>query len=730
MGEKFKNAMEHANDEEQRTGESGHRDAQTVRLLAADLADGPSSHSIADTLQAAFAHHQAGRFADAAAHYQQILSREPDHADAVHFAGLLVCDTGDIATGIEWIRRSIRLHPNAIYYNNLGNVLTRRGEHHAAIVAYREALALRSDYAEAHSNLGNALREAADPVSAIDSCVAALALAPGFAEAWNNLGNAFKDHGDDDAAMKSYSKALNLRPDYAETHNNLGNVYEKRSRLVEATACYRRAIALKPWVATMHNNLGNVLRDQGLLDDAVVSFRQAITLDIDLLVARSNLLLQLNFMPQVSLDEQIAEARRFGDWQIAHAKRLTHEAPDAEASKRRLKIGFVSGDLRTHPVGIFLENVVAQIDTAQIELVAYATQRDEDSLTARIKPHFAAWHSLDGVDDETAARRIHADGIDILVDLSGHTTHNRLSMFARKPAPVQVTWLGYFATTGVAAIDYILGDRHVLPADEASHFVEQPWRMPDSYVCFTPPVVEIPLGPLSMSTDGAITFGCFNHLVKLNDAVVALWARVLHAVSGSRLYLKTKQLDDASVQQATRARFAAHGIDAARLTLEGQSPRGELLATYNRVDIALDPYPYPGGVTTVEALWMGVPVLTRRGDRFLSHVGESILNTVGLAEWIAADDDDYVAKAVAFAAGRDQLMRLKAGLREQLLASPLCDAPRFARNLEAAFRGMWREYVADPQTHSHDRAGAPSSTVNPHRNPLENVPNHAGRIAP
>ncbi|CAG4905102.1 O-linked N-acetylglucosamine transferase, SPINDLY family protein [Paraburkholderia saeva] len=721
--------MEQANDEEQRAGGNGHRDAQNARLPATGHADAPSTVSIADTLQAAFAHHQAGRFTEAAAHYQQILSREPDHADAVHFVGLLICDAGDIATGIEWIRRSIGLYPNAIYYNNLGNVLTRRGEHHPAIEAYREAIALRSDYAEAHSNLGNALRVAGDPAAAIDSCAAALALAPGFAEAWNNLGNAFKDHGDADAAMKSYAKALSLRPDYAEAHNNLGNVYEKQSHLVEATACYRQAIALKPKVATMHNNLGNVLRDQGLLDDAAISFRQATTLDPDLLAARSNLLLQLNFMPQVSLEEQIAEARRFGDHQVARLKRLTHEVPTAVASKPRLKIGFVSGDLRTHPVGFFLENVVAQIDTAQIELIAYATQRDEDALTARLKPHFAAWHSLAGLDDETAAHRIRADGIDILVDLSGHTTHNRLSMFAWKPAPVQVSWLGYFATTGVDAIDYILGDRHVLPDDEASHFVERPWRMPDSYVCFTPPAFDIPLGPLPASTKGALTFGCFNHLVKLNDAVVALWSRVLHAVPGSRLHLKTKQLDDASVQLSTSARFAAHGIDVARLTLEGQSPRGELLATYNRVDIALDPYPYPGGVTTVEALWMGVPVLTRRGDRFLSHVGESILNTVDLAGWIAANDDEYVARAVAFAADRDHLMHLKAGLRQQLLASPLCDAPRFARNLEGAFRGMWRQYVAASQTHSHDGARVPRA-VNPDRNQLENAPNHAGRIAP
>ncbi|SEB03372.1 O-linked N-acetylglucosamine transferase, SPINDLY family protein [Paraburkholderia sartisoli] len=720
--------MKQASDEEQRAGEGGNRGALNVRVPAAGLADGSSLFSIGDTLQAAFAHHQAGRFTDAAAHYQQILSREPDHADAVHFAGLLVCDTGDIATGVEWIRRSIQLHPNAIYYNNLGNVLIRRGEHHAAIASYREALALKPDYAEAHNNLGNALREAGEYAAAVDSCANALALAPEYVEAWNNLGNAFKDDGNEDAALKSYTKALSLRPDYAEAYNNLGNVYEKQNRLAEATACYRKALTLKPDIATIHNNLGNVLRDQCDLDAAVDSFRRAFALDHDLHAARSNLLLQLNFTLQVPLEAQIDEARRFGERLAAHARPLTHRVPDVSEKGRRLKIGFVSGDLRAHPVGFFLESVVVQLDAARLELVAYATGRDEDAVTARLKPHFSAWHSLANLTDEACAHRIHADGIDILIDFSGHTTRNRLPVFAWKPAPIQVSWLGYFATTGLAAIDYVIGDRYVLPESEASHFVERPWRLPDSFLCYTPPQ-EVAVGPLPMATNGVVTFGSFNHLVKINDDVVALWARVLHGVPGSRLLMKTRQLGDPSVQQATRVRFAVHGIDPERLKLEGQSTHADYLSVYNSVDIALSPYPYPGGTTTAEALWMGVPVLCRRGNRFLPHIVESILHTAGLPQWIAADDDDYVAKAVVFAAGLDHLKRLRAGLRQQLLASPFCDAPRFARNLEAAFRGMWQQYVADVQAHSLAGAGTPSA-VNPHRNPLENVPNHAGRIAP
>jgi predicted O-linked N-acetylglucosamine transferase (SPINDLY family) len=289
---------------------------------------------------------------------------------------------------------------------------------------------------------------------------------------------------------------------------------------------------------------------------------------------------------------------------------------------------------------------------------------------------------------------VREDAIDILVDLSGHTGGNRLRLFARKPAPVQVTWLGYVATTGLQAMDYILCDRYLAPVNESDHFVEKPWYLPNTRLCFTPPQDEIVVGALPALTKGRVTFGCFNNLTKMNDAVVALWAQVLHAVPGSRLFLKSKQLNDPSLQRATLSRFAARGVAADRLALEGASSRAGYLAAYNRVDIALDPFPFTGGTTSVEGLWMGVPLITKRGDRFVAHQGESILHNVGLPEWIATDNDAYVAIAVARAADLSSLAALRVKLRSRLLASPLCDAPLFARNLEAAFRGMWQAYCS------------------------------------
>ncbi len=406
------------------------------------------------------------------------------------------------------------------------------------------------------------------------------------------------------------------------------------------------------------------------------------------MLAHSNLLFTLNYTAHHTPTHYLSVARQYGQL-VASKVSERFTAWSCTRQPERLRIGFVSGDFINHPIGYFLESVLSRLDPASVELIAYPTDHRMDELTARIKPCFSAWKPLVGLHDEAAARLIHDDGVHVLIDLSGHTRHNRLPVFAWKPAPVQVSWLGYFATTGVAEIDYFLGDPYVAPLTEADHFTEQIWQLPESYWCFTPPKVDVDVAPSPALSTGTITFGCFNNLTKMNDAVVALWARVLLAVPGSQLFLKCKQFNDAAMRATTRQRFASQGIAAERLLLEGTSPRADYLAAYHRVDIALDPFPYPGGTTSIEGLWMGVPFITQRGDRFLSHAGETLLHNAGLPGWIAADADDYVAKAVGFAADLDQLARLRAGLRPQVLASPLFDATRFARHFETAMWAMW-----------------------------------------
>jgi predicted O-linked N-acetylglucosamine transferase (SPINDLY family) len=355
-----------------------------------------------------------------------------------------------------------------------------------------------------------------------------------------------------------------------------------------------------------------------------------------------------------------------------------------------LRVGFVSGDLKVHPTGYFLESMLEHVDRRRIELVAYPTRRAEDELTARIKPRFAAWTCLASLSDEQAARRIRDDRIDLLVDLSGHMNWNRLPLFAWRPAPVQASWLGYFATTGLSEIDYLLADAHVVPPGEEGQYTERIWRLPDSYLCFTLPTESVAVAPLPALANGSFTFGCLNNHKKLNDGVIAAWSRILHGAPHARLLLKNHQLGEPAIARETLARFSVHGIDETRLLLEGPSSREQYFATYHRVDLALDPFPYPGGTTSVEGLWMGVPVLTRRGERFVSHLGEMVLKTVGLSDWIAADTDDYVARAVAAAADPAPLAALRAGLRARVERSPLADAPRFTAHWMAAIEQMWQ----------------------------------------
>ncbi len=518
---------------------------------------------------------------------------------------------------------------------------------------------------------------------------------PDFGFGWQLLGGALQMQGKD--ALQAFHKTAQLLPEDAVAHYNLGVAQKSAGRLDEAVASYRRAISLKPDYVEAHYNLGNALNHLGRIDDAAESFRRSLQLRPDYVDAHSNLLFTLNFAASHSAASFLEEAGKYG--RMAAGKvRARFSTWQCAPRPERLRVGLVSGDLRKHSVGFFLEDLLAHLDPARIELIAYPTHDEQDELTERIRRHFSAWKPLFGLNDEAAARLIHADGIHVLIDLSGHTKHNRLPVFAWKPAPVQLSWLGLPATTGVAEIDYVLGDRWAIPEQCEDQFSEGVWRLPESYVCLTVPSRSVEAGPLPALSTGYITFGSFNNLTKMNDAVVAVWARILEAVPNSRLLLKAKQLSDAAVCAQTRQRFAAHGIAPERLQLQGiLASRNEHLATYHQVDIALDTFPYPGVTTSVEALWMGVPVLSLQGDRFLSCTASSIARNAGLPEWIAAGQDDYVSKAVAFASDLPKLAALRAELRSRVLASPLFDAPRFARNFGDALWGMWQVWNGKQQ---------------------------------
>lgn len=631
------------------------------------------------------------RYAEAEVFAQKLTERFPRSGFGWKVLGAVLKTAGRIADSVAPMQKAaelLRNDPQA--QTNLGVTLKELGRLKEAELCYLRAIRIKPDYAEAHNTLGNIYKELGRFTEAEASYRQALKIIPGYADACSNLGSLLHDRGRFTEAESCYLRALDISPDFPNAHYNLGNTYKDMERLQEAEACFCRAIRLKPDFAEAHINLGNVWKELDRLEAAEASYRRALDIEPDLAVAQSNVIFCLNYIPTYDSLFLLEEAQKFG--RMA-AKKVREKFTAWRCSSRpeRVRVGLVSGDLRNHPVGFFLESVLAERDAATVEFIAYSNSRCDDELTTRIRPFFTEWKSLAGVSDEAAADAVHRDGIHILIDLSGHTGNNRLPMFAWKPAPVQATWLGYLATTGVTEIDYLIGDHHVTPPETDHYYSEKIWRMPDAWGCLSPPACAVDVGPLPALSSGAVTFGCFNNLAKMNDAVVALWSRVLHAVPSSRLLLKTGQLAAVSVCETTRDRFAAHGIPAERLILEGGSPRAELLNAYNRVDIALDPFPYTGGTTNFEVLWMAVPFITLSGDRFISRGGLSVLRNAGLPDWVAENEDDYVALAVRHSSDLARLAALRAGLRRQVTASPLFDAARFARNLENALWGMWQE---------------------------------------
>lgn len=676
-----------------------------------------------------------GRPRDAVPHLRRAVEHDGAMAPALYNLGFALERLERLEEALAVYRQTVAVAPNlADAHNNLGNVLQKLGRHDEALAAFEKAAALQPYAAAFQMNRGNVLCELERFEEGAAAYEKALRLEPTLVDAYGKLALALPRLDRYEELVTLLQGAIEKWPDSFELHQSMGHALRHLARYEPAIEAYRRAVALKPADVALLKDLGVALKDAGRHEAALDTFRRALELQPDFdaafsaaagtlldmgrhsealaryreglarkpqaLYLHSALLLVLNYQADTAPGALLAEARAFGEQAAREAAPFTQHdnVPDPE---RRLRIGLVSGDLGQHPVGFFLQNVLAVLDPNAVELFAYATAERKDALNDhfhRSIPHWLEPSVTHQMSDESLARRIRADGIDILVDLAGHTANNRLSVFAWKPAPVQVSWLGYLGTTGLAAMDYILADPWALPAGEEDQFTEKPRRLPETYICFSPPDLPIEVAPLPASNKGYVTFGCFNNLNKITDEVVVCWARVLQAVPEGRLFLKTKNLGVPEVREQILARFARHGIDAERFVIEGQFPTHEAhFQAYNQVDIALDPFPYPGITTTMEALWMGVPVLALRGDRFISHQGETILHNAGLPEWIAADTDDYVAKAAAFARDPKLLAALRAGLRGRLLASPLCDAPRFARNLEEAFRRMWRNWCEQQQ---------------------------------
>ena len=644
---------------------------------------------------------ELGRLEEALIIHKEAIALNLSYPEVHYNFGITLKELGRLEEAELSYRRAIALNPNYTEaHSNLGNTLKELGRLKEAEASCRQAIAVNSDYAEAYSNLGIIQQELGRLKEAEASYRKAIEINPELSVAHNNLGVTLKELGLLNEVEVTYRKAIEINPEFSLAHNNLGLRLHELGRLEEAEASFRQAISLKPGFPDAYNNLANTLAKThcklGKIlkpEDVEASYRQAIDLKPDYTEAHSNKNMYLNYSltwsPQFIYQQHIEFEKQFGGLKI----RTSLSLPVNKNCGERLRIGYVSPDFRQHSVAYFFEPLLENHNPNTIETFCYYNNKVVDATTKRLMTASDHWRSIYKISDQDVVDLIKNDKIDILVDLSGHTGNNSLLVFAQKPASIQVAWLGYPNTTGLSAIDYRFTDIIADPIGEADDLhSEKLFRLPNGFQCYkgdqTVPVgIELP-----QKRQDYVTFGSFNNFMKITPEVIKTWSKILLAVPKSVLLLKCNQLNQD--ENPYLKLFKNEGITEDRLKVyERLSSMHEHLELYNSIDIGLDPFPFNGATTTCEALWMGVPVITLLGDRHVGRVGASILNNVGLTDFIAEDIDGYIQLAIEKAANKDYLQEIRKGLRERMQSSQLCNAISFASDVENAYQVMYRELI-------------------------------------
>jgi predicted O-linked N-acetylglucosamine transferase (SPINDLY family) len=607
----------------------------------------------------ALAHHQAGRLAEAEQGYRNVLAEFANNAEATALLGLIALQTGHAGPGKRLLERAVELDPrNVMARQNLAVVLSREQQFEHAAQHFRAAAALQPS-ALIYTQLGKALHTT-----------------------------------DPDAAIDAFRQALRIDPNFAAAHSNLGVVLTDRGQLSEADVHHRAAVELSPQVPLIHVNYGQSLFAGGDVAGAIAQYDQATALApgdpgaASLKLLASNY--QLELSPAAVYDAHCEWVRRYSDaFGTMPATYANDRNPD-----QPLRVGYVSGDFRRHAVAHFFEPLLAHHRRDVVHSICYSSNSVSDEYTARLRSLAGEWRDVVKLDDQQLAELIRADRIDILVDLSGHTGQNRLLAFARRPAPVQVQWLGYPGYTGVREIDDWIADPLCDPPDDplSPYPPERVVRLPDTFACYLPPSEAPDVSPLPARKNGHVTFGSFNILAKLNDQVLDAWSAVMRGVPGSRMVLGDMPFADPGVCARIAERFESRGVARERLTFHGHMPMRDYLAAHAEIDLMLDTWPFTGHTLSLHALWMGCGLITLRGDRHVARRGAALLELLGLQEWIADTSSGFVGAAVRAASDLDRLDAIRSSLRQRMRESPLLAHAKFAEQMESACRSMWRKW--------------------------------------
>ncbi len=624
---------------------------------------------------------QVGQMEQAAVAFKKVISLKPDHAEGFYNLATALNDLNRPDEALDAADKALALQPRyaeAFYVK--GNAHKHQGQLSEAIASYRKAISLQPNYDDAHNNMGTALKEQGKLDEAIEAYKKALIINETAPDIYTNLATTYKALENFDQAVEYFEKAVSRQPDNVAAIKELAVFYLEIGKRVEGQRLLEQALKVNPESPRMMQALADIHGSQGEINKAVDLYLQALTLvpnDVSIHTA------MMFCVQSQDIDKTINRmelAKRINDM-VSPTKKYTHNTQTPKVDGGKINIGFVSADLHQHPVGFFIKPLMQSIDKSRFNVHVFSNSEKDTAETKVIRAAATEWHEITRISDERVAKLVNELEIDVLIDLHGYTLYHRLAVFAYRPAPVQMTWLGYFATTGLDEMDYVIGDSHTLPDHTRDDFTEEFARLPNSYLCFGEPEYDLPVSATPAVKNGFITFGCFNNVNKIKEDVIALWSRILKEVPDSKIYFKgSTYKGDKTLWIA--AEFKKHDIEADRLMFAGGSPRPELLASYANVDIALDPFPYPGGTTTCEALWMGVPTVSKSGTVFVSQIAQTIAHNSGRPELCTGSNDEYLAAAVLLAGDIEKLKNDREERRDKLKETFLFNGDLFSRDFE------------------------------------------------